>query len=293
MRVTLCDNSAVAGVRRKEDNPRKIGRQTMLARLRTIALGSLGAGLAGAALLAPLPALAQTDEEPLARFEDALCPGVLGLKQEAAEQMVGRLRANAEMLGVRMAENGDCQANLVVGFVSDGQAFLSQLQDRSGYIFAEMTRDERLALLADTGPARAMLRIRARTRDGMPISRRENLAQLPTTTMWMAHSKIYSATRNDIISAMVLFDREAVRGLNLTQLADYATFRALAQRLPGPEAAGQASILTLFEPGEARPDGLTAFDRAYLGQLYAGLANLPAPAKLADLAQVTGMNAAE
>src|SRR5690349_7071580 len=210
-RVTLCDNSAVAGLRRKEDNPRaQIGRQPMFARLRAIAL----AGLAGAAMLAPLPALAQADEEPLARFEDALCPGVLALRQEAAEQMVGRLRANAEMLGLRMAENGDCQANFVVGFVADGQAFLSDLQDRSSYIFAEMTRDERVALLSDQGPARAMLRIRSRSRDGIPISRRENLSQPPTTSMWMAHSKIYSATRNDIISAMVLFDRDAIRGLN-------------------------------------------------------------------------------
>ncbi len=265
----------------------------MFVRLRTIALGTLYAGLAGAALLAPLPALAQADQEPLARFEDALCPGVLGLRQEAAEQMVGRLRANAEMLGLRMAENGDCEANFIVGFVDDGQAFLSQLQDRSGYIFAEMTREERAALLADPGPARALLRVRARTRDGIPISRRENLAQLPTTAMWMAHSKIYTATRNDIISAIVLFDRDAVRGLNLAQLADYATFRALAQRLPGPEAAGKASILTLFEPGEARPDGLTEFDRAYLDQLYTGIANLPATAKLADLAHATGTNAAE
>lgn len=261
----------------------------MFVRLRTLAL----AGLAGAALLAPLPAVAQADEEPLARFEDALCPGVLGLKQEAAEQMVGRLRANAEMLGLRMAENGDCQANVVVGFVTDGQAFLSQLQDRSSYIFAEMTRDERTALLSDAGPARAMLRIRARSRDGIPISRRENLSQLPTTTMWMAHSKIYSATRNDIISAIVLFDRDAVRGLNLTQLADYATFRALAHRLPGSEAAGEASILTLFDDGAARPAELTAFDRAYLEQLYAGLPNMPAPAKLADLAQASGTNPAE
>jgi hypothetical protein len=265
----------------------------MFAQLRTIALGSLGAGLAGAALISPLPAMAQADQEPLARFEDALCPGVLGLKQEAAEQMVGRLRANAESLGLRMAENGDCQANFIVGFVSDGQAFLSQLQDRSSYIFAEMTREERVALLSDPGPARAMLRVRARSRDGIPISRRESLSQLPTTTMWMAHSKIYSATRNDIISAMVLFDRDAVRGLNLTQLADYATFRALAHRLPGPEAAGQASILMLFEGGEARPAELTEFDRAYLGQLYTGIANLPAPAKLADLANATRTNAAE
>jgi hypothetical protein len=261
----------------------------MFARLRTIAL----AGLAGAVLFAPLPASAQADEEPLARFEDALCPGVLGLKQEAAEEMVGRMRANAEMLGLRMAENGDCQANFVVGFVTDGQAFLSQLQDRNSYIFAEMTRDERVALLSDSGPARAMLRIRARSRDGIPISRRENLSQLPTTTMWMAHSKIYSATRNDIISAMVLFDRDAVRGLNLTQLADYATFRALAHRLPGPEAAGQASILTLFDGGTSRPAELTEFDRAYLARLYAGIPNLPAPAKLADLAQATGTTPAE
>ena len=261
----------------------------MFARLRTLAL----AGLAGAALLAPLPAMAQADQEPLARFEDALCPGVLGLKQEAAEQMVGRLRANAEMLGLRMADNGDCEANFIVAFVADGQTFLSQLQDRSSYIFAEMSRDERVALLADTSPARAVLRVRSRTRDGIPISRRENLAQLPTTTLWMAHSKIYSATRNDIISAMVLFDRDAIRGMNLAQLADYATFRALAQRLPGPEATGQTSILTLFDSSAARPEGLTEFDRAYLGQLYTGLANMPAPAKLADLAHATGTNPAE
>ena len=261
----------------------------MFARLRTLAFG----GLLGAALLAPVPALAQADEEPLARFEDALCPGVVGLRQEAAEAMVGRLRANAEMLGLRMAENGDCEANLIVAFVADGQAFLSNLEDRSSYVFAEMSREERVALMAEPGPARAMLRVRTRSRDGMPISRRENLTDLPQATMWMAHSKIYSATRNDILSALVLFDRDEIRGLNLDQLADYATFRALAHQLPEPEAIAEGSILTLFSGGSARPEGLTEFDRAYLSQLYTGMANLPAPAKLADLSHATGVNVAE
>ena len=261
----------------------------MLARFRTIAL----AAVLGAFALAPLPATAQADEEPLARFEDPLCPGVVGLRQEAAESMVGRLRANAELLGLRMAENGDCEANFVVAFVNDGKVFLSQLEDRNSYIFAEMSRGERVALLSDSGPARAVLRVRARSRDGMPISRRENLTDLPQTTMWMAHSKIYAATRNDIISAMILFDRDAIRGMSLTQLADYATFRALTHQTPDPAAVGAASILTLFEGGEARPEGLTEFDRAYLAQLYAGLANLPAPAKLADLAHATGTDAVE
>ena len=261
----------------------------MFARLRTLAL----AGLAGAALLAPLPALAQADEEPLPRFEDALCPGVVGLKRDAAEAMVGLLRANAEMLGLRMADNGDCEANFVVAFVDDGQAFLSRLEDRSSYIFAEMSRDERVALLAAPGPVHAVLRVRARSRDGMPISRRENLTDLPQTAMWMAHSKIYSATRNDILSAMILFDRDAIRGMSLTQLADYATFRGLAHKLPDTAAAGDGSILALFDGAAARPDGLTAFDKAYLGQLYTGLANLPAPAKLADLAHATGVDTVE
>jgi hypothetical protein len=254
----------------------------MLTRFRTLAI----AGLAGA-LLAPLPAAAQADEEPLARFEPALCPGVVGLQREAAEMMVGRMRETAEMLGLRMAENGDCMANLVVGFVEDGQAFLTELQDRRGYIFSELTREERVELLEETGPARAMLRVRSRSRDGMPIPRRESLSVPPQTAMWMAHSKIYVATRNDIISALVLFDREYVRGFDLVQLADYAIFRALAHTLPDPQADGQASILTLFDGGSDRPAGLTAFDLAYLRQLYTGMANLPAPAKLADLDQAT------
>jgi hypothetical protein len=262
----------------------------MLARFRRFTLGGL---VVGAALLAPLPATAEANEEPLARFEAAFCPGVVGLRREAAETMVGRMRAHAETLGLRMAADGDCEANLVVGFVDDGQAFLNELRDRRRYIFAEMTREERVELLGETGPARAMLRVRARSRDGMPISRRENLSDLPQATMWMAHSKIYVATRNDIISALVLFDRDEIRGFNLTQLADYAVFRALVHTLPDPAAAGQPSILTLFDGDGEPPESLTEFDLAYLRQLYSGLPNLPAPAKLADLENATGVRSRE
>jgi hypothetical protein len=260
-----------------------------MARFRRFALG----GLLGAALLAPLPALAESNEEPLARFEAPFCPGVVGLQREAAEMMVGRMRATGERLGLRMAPEGDCQANAVVGFVEDGQAFLNELREERGYIFAEMSRDERVELMSETGPARAMLRVRARSRDGMPISRRESLGELPQTAMWMAHSKIYVATRNDIISALVLFDRDEIRDFNLTQLADYATFRALVHTLPDPAAAGQASILTLFGDDGGRPASLTEFDLAYLDELYSGLANLPAPAKVAGLEQATRVRSLE
>ena len=58
--------------------------------------------------------------------------------------------ATAETLGLRMAPEGDCEANLVVGFVDDGQAFLNQLRNERRYIFAELTREERLELLNET-----------------------------------------------------------------------------------------------------------------------------------------------
>ncbi len=106
--------------------------------------------------------------------------------------------------------------------------------------------------------------------------------------MWMAHSKIYTATRNDIYHALVLFDRDQIKGKTIDQLADYVTFRALSRTLPGAGFGdGNASILALFDPG-AEVAGLTDLDRAWLGALYQGPPNLPAPARLAELEKATG-----
>ena len=168
----------------------------MLSRFNSLVL-ALGA--AAAALVAAPPALAQSDEEPLARFEDAICPGVVGLRVDAAEEMVGRIRTNAASFDRRLAPEGNCEANLVVAFVDDGLAFARRMQRDNGWLFAELSQSDRWAALNEAGPARAILRVRARSRDGMPIPRRENMTDLPQTEMWMAHSKIYTATRNDIL----------------------------------------------------------------------------------------------
>jgi hypothetical protein len=243
-------------------------------------------GLAGA-LLAAGPTLANPDDEPLARFEDPLCPGVVGLRREAAESMIGRIRANAETFGRRIADEETCEPNLLIAFVEDGQAFLNRLEDRPGNVFTEMSRQERERLLAEAGPVHVVTRVRSRSRDGLIIPRRDNLVNVPHTTMWSAHSKIYVATRKDIIAALVLFDRRAISGLTLDQLADYTTMRALARTLPEVESVRGESILALFS-GEPRPAGLTEFDRLYLGTLYAGLPNMPGSAQLAQLEAATG-----
>ena len=254
----------------------------MVSRLSSLAFGTLAC-----ALLAAAPAAARVDDEPLPRFEDPVCPGVAGLQVESAETMVGLIRGNLEALGLSAAPEATCTPNVVIAFVGDGQAFLRRLSDNQDLLFADMSRPERLALLAETGPVRAVLKVWTRTRDGMVVSRRDNLTDLPELFANAAHSRIYTANRNDIVSALVLIDRAAVSGLSLQQLADYATFRALTRTLPPADARGE-SIVGLFEAGASRPAGLTEFDRAFLATLYEGVPNLPGSSRLAALTDATG-----
>jgi hypothetical protein len=245
--------------------------------------------LAGAVLAGALMAVSASarSEDPLARFEDPLCPGIAGLQVAYAETMVGRIRANAEQLGVRLADEATCEPNVIVAFVEDGGSFLERLQDTSGQLFAELSQDDRRELMREPGPARVFMRVRTRTRDGMTVSRRDNLTDIPQAEMWSAHSRIYTPTRNDIHSVLVLIDRAAIAGVSVNQLADYVTFRALSQLRP-QEMASNDSILALFQEEGSPPAELTAIDRAFLAELYSDLPNLPASARLAELERATG-----
>jgi hypothetical protein len=255
----------------------------MLARFRILTLAA-----AAATLVAAPPAFAQDDEGPLARFEDPICPGVVGLQREAAEIAVTRIRNNAKAFGRRLAPEGTCEPNLIVAVVEDGLAFAERMRSNASWLFSELSQDDRAVALDEAGPARVILRIRPRSRDGVPIPRREDLVSIPETTMWMAHSKIYTATRNDILYSLVLIDRDEARGTTIRQLADYATYRSLTRTLPQTPEARADSILSLFDGGAQRPSGLTDFDRAYLTELYDGIPNLPAPARLAEIEAATG-----
>ncbi|HWK41198.1 MAG TPA: hypothetical protein VNR60_04640 [Croceibacterium sp.] len=240
-------------------------------------------------VLSATPAVARAVDEPLARFETPICPGIVGLELASAEAMVWRIRANLEEFGRRLAPPETCEANFLVSFVPSGQRMIDALRRSNGWLFTDMNRAERDSLFAETGPARAVLRTVERTRDGMTVGRRDNLVQAPQARGWMAHSKIYSAVRKDIVTAQVIFDADAVKDLTIAQLADYATFRALAHTLPQTETARAASILSLFDANGARPQSLTDFDKAYLGALYSGIPNIPGPMRRLALEQATGM----
>jgi hypothetical protein len=227
--------------------------------------------------------------EPLARFEGKVCPGVIGLTQAAAEYVVGRVRQVAQDLKLPLAKNGACSANLIIAFTEDGRADLAALQKRRNSLSEALTPGERRELLEYPGPARVFTITETRMENGSIVPRSHQLAndvsQLPVGRMEGGQSLIVTGSHREIVSVVVLFDRDKVRPLTLKQVADYSVMRGLARTRDATGEDTLDSILTLFRDGNAAsPSGLTDFDRAYLQALYEGHANVKGASKLLRVA---------
>jgi hypothetical protein len=227
--------------------------------------------------------------EPLARFEGKVCPGVIGLTQDAAEYVVGRVRMVAEELDIPLAKNGACTANVIIAFTDDGRADLAALQKRRNSLSEVLTPGERRELLEYPGPARVFTITETRMQNGSIVPRSHqlatNVADLPTGRMEGGQSLIVTGSHREIVSVVVLFDKDRVRPLTLKQVADYSVMRGLARTKDATGADTPDSILALFSDGNATPPaGLTDFDRAYLQALYEGHANVKGISKLLRVA---------
>jgi len=243
-------------------------------------------------------------DNPLPRFEDRVCPGVLGLEGDGAASIIDRIRENAERFDIKLhKDDGKCQPNFIVAFVEDAQGQMAQLARNQGYMLAGLSVSVRGELIDSPGAARVWTNTVLRTNTGAPAPQRSStstapervlsfnpetgeaarLGLPPEATGSASHSRIYFPLREDIYSVLILFDRDQVRGKSLLQLADYATMRGLAftrETSGEPEAP---TILSLFDGDGPKPDQLTAFDLGYLGSLYAGIPNMPAQSKIAGV----------
>lgn len=218
--------------------------------------------------------------EPLARFDGYACPGVIGLTTEYAEILVGRIRMVAEDLHIPLAPNGDCHPNIFVSFTEDGRADMAAIQKNTHLLSDVLTVRERQELLDEPGPVRVLSVVETRMQNGSVVPRRRNLTDIPTGTMEGGQSLISTATERHITQAVVLFDRAHAAGKTLHQLADYAVMRVFARTRDARGTDAPVSILSLFDENGTPPDGMTAFDRAYLAALYEGSSHAKGLAKI-------------
>ncbi len=229
--------------------------------------------------------------DPLARFSEPVCPGVLGLPVDAAGIVVDRIRYNAERVGAPVASTTACKANIVVIFTRDGGTEVRRLLKGNGYLFEGLETPEARALRDEAGPVRAWNVTALRNRHGQeespsfagPVLSMEGNPGLPpmrVITVPTSDSHLFLASRVDITASVVIIDLGAIDGMPAAQIADYAAMRTLARTRPAQGDSAASTILSLFDRDVQHPREMTSFDLAYLRSLYEAGSNVPASVRI-------------
>lgn len=213
-------------------------------------------------------------DRPLARFTAPVCPGAFGLRADYAQAIAARIRENAARLKVKLAKPG-CTPNLLVAMLDDGRSFLTGLEREHPQMFRLVSDNERRELMEEPSSVRVFTNLRTIGPYG-PVPVRNNQEQMPS----VSNMAMYLPMHKDILWSLVVFDREAVLGMTLAQLADYATMRGLSHTRPASGDEELPTILALFAGDGGSPDALTSFDVGYLGSLYFDRPNSRAVSKL-------------
>jgi hypothetical protein len=218
-------------------------------------------------------------ELPAARWNDPVCPVVIGLNDTAKSIAEAEVRRIATEVGAPLAD-APCRGNLAVTFAEDAGALAREIADREPRRLAELSPSARDAVLKGTGPIRWWYTTEQRSRDGTPgdagVSNAGGTGQnspgsgygasLPGNGMMRYESGILSTfTQRVITSAIVIVDTDDVEGRSLKSIAAYAALVGLAE-IRNPSAKPAGSILA-FESSPS-PRRLTRQDEAFLKALY-------------------------
>jgi hypothetical protein len=238
--------------------------------------------------------------DQLPRWDDAICPAILGLSQSQGELIADQIARRSAALDLDPGAIG-CAPNVFVFFAADSDAFAQALlRDRKGLLayyheenvvtlgqaalreFVDTPRPVRWWHVAHTlsadgerlsgdsaavsaGPPPAEGQMRADP-DGFA-----GVQAIRSSGSRLGGASSGRATRQDLNRVIIIVDGRRAAGVELAALADFIAMVALAQIDPHADLTGYPSILSLFDAaasGERRPTGLTAWDMAYLDGLY-------------------------
>lgn len=209
-------------------------------------------------------------ESQIARFW-AVCPRAFGMLPAQAAATEQRIRAVARAAGVQVA--GDrCEPNLMVVVTPDKPAFIAAMLQRRPYNFGDVTRAERRTITDPANPVAAWhVNGPPRNADGQELHYDSGAGYYVNRTTRPA-SRIGFAARPQFAAAIVVIDSDALDGLTITQVADYAAMRTLVASDParlGDSAA--PTILRIIDApmGAAIPITMTSWDLGVIKSFYA------------------------
>ncbi len=210
-----------------------------------------------------------TGRGQLARFEDRVCPMVIGMPRDWTARMSRMIRENIAAVGGKLEPVG-CKPNALAIFIDQPRELVDALHDAEPHLF-NMTPREYKQFAALPGPIWSWHVTDMRDRDGNQVAQGSMGGNDFAVIKNAAATRLYSNIREDMLAGFVVIDRQQTVGRTLRQLADITTMHLLLDVKPGAEQQDMSSILSLFQPRESGglvPARFSSFDRGMLTGFY-------------------------
>jgi hypothetical protein len=203
----------------------------------------------------------------IGRFEDPLCPKVVGLPDNLRDEVLRRISQVAAVADIRVDAAG-CTSNLLIIVVDDKKALIEGMRrHKQAYLYG-LGSDRVRDLENARSPVAAWQTSDVIGADGMPL--RVDGDGYPRLFTTVPPSRTALTTRKRLLAGIVVLEQRGLIDVSTRQLADFALLRLLTSIGTRERAAPDSSILSLFNdgvrPGEA-PQSLTWWDLAFLKAL--------------------------
>ena len=228
----------------------------------------------------------------LARFEDPVCPVVLGMPAREATLVQDRLRQVAGAVGMRTAP-ARCVPNLYVLAGRNKKEVIEGLDRKFPALLSGLSRRQIGELKQVPGPAVSWQILDRIGADGMPLSMARMAPDAEPVRIVRgvgSISRISQLTKVKFVASLIMFEAAALDGVTTRQLADYTAMRTFAATDPSrQDALPASSILGLFRPGAVpadAPASVTWWDFAFLKSLYASSTAITATAQRREMKHI-------
>jgi hypothetical protein len=230
--------------------------------------------------------------DQLGRFVQDVCPAVVGLPENWADDIVARIRRVAGAVGANVAKQ-NCSPNLVLLVAHDKRTAIGQLRNGALGVFRDLPSADIRKLMETPGPTAAWQISSRLGADGMPLTMvRVNPTDGPNDAVPLVRGSFLSRTNMQIIRqfdmSLVIVEAQALDQVDTRQLADYVVMRGLAGTGTVAVDLPASSILQLFSPGVTpvqAPESVTWWDVAFLKSLYASSNSVSADQQRGAIAQ--------
>ncbi len=230
-------------------------------------------------------AAASGSEDQLARWDDSLCPAIIGLRDtRLAQFMADRLAQRAFAVGLEVG-GPDCRPNTLIFVTPDSnqlaREIASEYREFIGYRATETSVTLGQEALNDFVETRRPVRwwhvSQTVGADGQTLSdgeaRQASGGGFAGAQVLRGPDagRLRRTTRQDLSRVVIIVDASLSAGVQMDALADYVAMAALAQIALDADTGQVATILNLFSDrarGATTPAGLTDWDLAYLRGLY-------------------------